>query len=118
MAELLVKLVDPPVFWPKGQRDSRYYRGDVIVIMPDGHIWGREEAPPQFGVFKIPGILPQDIAQFLLTVDEEINLDGIKIDTKLKFRRKFSIMIPNDLEKEHNVVVNLGFLSNPKERKL
>lgn len=66
MAELLVKAVD--AVHADAVKDARgsYKRGDVVVVMPDGHTWGREEllAPAlggKFIVVKIAGVDPEAI---------------------------------------------------------
>lgn len=38
-----------------------YKRGDVVVVMPDGHEWGNEERLPKFVVIKIPGLAIADV---------------------------------------------------------
>lgn len=39
-----------------------YQRGMPVLIMPDGHEWGKEERPPLFTVLKLPGV-PAEKAQ-------------------------------------------------------
>ena len=39
---------------------ARGYRpGDVVVLMPDGHRWGRAEGPPDFLQLDLPGSVDQ-----------------------------------------------------------
>jgi len=64
MAELLVKAIDAVCTDPGkspaelAAKDARgcYKRGDVVVVMPDGHAWGAMEGPPKFWVVKVPGL--------------------------------------------------------------
>lgn len=55
MAELLIRVnssshPDPAV------DAGCYKRGDVVVVMPDGHRWGTQEGLPVFVKVKIPGL--------------------------------------------------------------
>jgi hypothetical protein len=36
------------------QFDARSEIGDIVVVKPDGHPWGRCECPPQYVVIKVP----------------------------------------------------------------
>lgn len=55
MAELLVKNTDAPV----PDSPFRWKVGDVVVVMPDGHRWGREERNlTKFRIVKRPGVAP------------------------------------------------------------
>jgi len=51
-AELLVTM----------RTDSNY--GDIIVVKPDGWKWGKSEQPPQYVVFKLPGISEKDAKKY------------------------------------------------------
>lgn len=39
-------------------KDARgcYKKGDIVVVMEDGHRWGKKEGPPNFVIVKIPGV--------------------------------------------------------------
>jgi hypothetical protein len=52
MAEILVRAVDGSC--PEFAANSR--RGNIIVVQPDGHIWGNAECPPEYFIVKIPGL--------------------------------------------------------------
>lgn len=43
MARLLVKAIDHTHPATDIDRQGAYKRGDVVVVMPDGHVWGRAE---------------------------------------------------------------------------
>jgi hypothetical protein len=45
MAELLVKAISNSHIDPTKDQRGCYKRGDVVVVMPDGHQWGKEEHP-------------------------------------------------------------------------
>jgi len=68
MAELLIRTQNNAHVDPRKDR-ATYKRGDVVVVMPDGHVWGRLESKQQwvseglpenawpggFVVVKVPG---------------------------------------------------------------
>ncbi len=56
MAEFLVKAISATHSDPEKDKQGCYKRGDVVVIMPDGHEWGKEECLPKFVVVKVPGL--------------------------------------------------------------
>jgi hypothetical protein len=56
MAELLVKLRSVFHSDPTKDASGAYKRGQVVVVMPDDHPWGREEVPPKFFLIKVPGV--------------------------------------------------------------
>lgn len=66
MAEMLVRVVD------KINHDDPYLdvqctkRGDVIVVVADGHVWGvMEQLDPQYRIVKMPGVAMDDVASLL-----------------------------------------------------
>ena len=93
MAELLIKATArAPIRQSgplKGQVDPYlekvlYRRGDVVVVMEDGHEWGGEERPPNFVVIKVPG--PKSEWDYLA----EERMDGLPDedgDEKIALRR-------------------------------
>jgi len=51
MAELLIRLKNNT--HPDAVKDRMCYkRGDIVVVMPDGHQWGRAEGLPDFAVIR------------------------------------------------------------------
>ena len=56
MSELLVNLIDSTHRNPAKNVRGCYKRGDVVVVMPDGWKWGKEERPPKFGVIRVPDL--------------------------------------------------------------
>lgn len=64
MAELLVKARDNAHPDPVKDRAGCYKAGDVVVVRPDGHPWGREEGPPQFVIVKLAGVPVADVARY------------------------------------------------------
>jgi hypothetical protein len=52
---------------PLKKQDSyraRSQKGDIIVVMPDGHVWGRVECLPEYIVVKAPGVTLADARQY------------------------------------------------------
>jgi len=64
MAEFLVKAVDSTNRDPIKDQRGCYKRGDVVVVMPDGHKWGKEEGLPKFAIIKIPGLSVKDAKEY------------------------------------------------------
>jgi hypothetical protein len=73
MAEFLVKAADAAHADPVKDARGCYKRGDMVVVMPDGHPWGREEGLPKFVVVKIPGLDAGVARRF---VESEIDANG------------------------------------------
>jgi len=73
-------------------------RGDVIVAMPDGHVWGKEElSDPNYRILKLPDMLPAD-AQILCS--PQIDIDP-KNPSKTLLKRAYKLnlddpSIPNE----------------------
>lgn len=59
MAELLVLNRDAT------PEPRSYKRGDIVVVMPDGHAWGNAEGLPDFVRVSLPGVDPELIADAL-----------------------------------------------------
>ena len=76
MAELLIKLIDHIHSDPVKDRSGAYKRGDVVVVMPDGHEWGREEGPPKFGIIKVVGLSVMKCQEFVRPEMQDEVFDG------------------------------------------
>jgi hypothetical protein len=75
MARLLVKAVDYTHPDPDEDRRGSFKRGDVVAVMPDGHVWGEKEVPPLFEQVDVPGVSVSDLGY--LTAPEAQTLDEI-----------------------------------------
>lgn len=66
MAEFLIKARDP-IDLPKDEekRNRCYRRGDIVVVMPDGHEWGKEERLPKFVVVKVAGMSVETAQKYI-----------------------------------------------------
>ena len=57
MAELLILNRDAT------PEQRSYKRGDVVVVMPDGHQWGAAEGLPDFIRASLPGVAPEAVRE-------------------------------------------------------
>lgn len=64
MAELLIRPVNNFHADPVKDRRGSYKRGDPVVVMPDGHKWGREERLPHFWRIAVRGASVQVMRPF------------------------------------------------------
>lgn len=62
--------------------------GDIIVVRPDGHEWGKCECLPEYIVVKVPDIKVEDVKKFEERLTEVDELTSVQ--TILK-RRKYQI---------------------------
>lgn len=98
VAEFLIKArdpIDPPA--DQKQRDRGYKMGDIVVVMPDGHEWGREERLPKFVVVKVVGMSVDFARKYVETYETNTGLTnpvGIPIK-KLVAVRKYNVLINN-----------------------
>jgi hypothetical protein len=70
MCELLVKARNAQHDDPEKDRRGCYKVGHIVVVMDDGHEWGREETLPNFVKVKIPG-LSADVVRDLIAEQRE-----------------------------------------------
>jgi hypothetical protein len=90
MAEFLVKARNAIHVNPDKDARSSYKRGDIVVVMPDGHQWGTLETLPEFVVVKVTG-LDHERAQQLIEPEVEINPEtGERIPVR---RRRWNIKV-------------------------
>jgi hypothetical protein len=65
MAELLLKARNAQHADPDIDRHGCYKRGDIVVVMPDGHQWGTKEGLPNFVKIKIPGLNHETVRELI-----------------------------------------------------
>jgi len=91
--------------------DSRTQIGDIIVVRPDGWVWGNEECLPTFLVVKVVGINVADVAKFEEPLNEIYmeNIDGEDVAmNRLLKRRKYQIpvaWVENKAQQGDSVVI-------------
>lgn len=105
-------------------------RGDMIVAMPDGWAWGREEHPltairfnpPRFFIVKIPGITVAQAKKYLQPRVDSFDSEGYPI-TKTSRLWKFEVdsvpqWIKDDIKNNGEVTVAWnqikGYIKNKK----
>lgn len=91
-AEFLIKAQEP---WNNSDANAPSERsrlGDVIVIRPDGWVWGREECLPRFIVVKVTNLSYDDAKHFeeSLIVPDGVDTQG-NPKTKLAKVRKWQV---------------------------
>jgi hypothetical protein len=67
MCELLLRNVDNfnPTIPAEKQQSGLYKRGDIVAILPDGHVYGSAEGLPDFVVIKFPGVTIEYMQRYL-----------------------------------------------------
>lgn len=82
----------------KKSYDARIEIGDIVVIKPNGWVWGREESLPNYYIVKVPNISVEDSQYAIKSITE---IDG----TLLKKRRyKIPNQIINQLDANNGVM--------------
>ena len=90
MAEFLIKARSAVHVDPDKDARGSYKRGDIVVVMPDGHMWGTSETLPDFVVVKVPGV-DHERAQQLIESEVEIDPEtGERIPVR---RRRWNIKV-------------------------
>ena len=92
MAELLVKAVSAVHADPVKDLRGSYKRGDIVVVMPDGHAWGLQERLPTFVVVRIPGVTVEQARRF---ADSEGTVDPFTAQLNVTRRRRWRIRWDN-----------------------
>ena len=91
MCEILIKAIDAKHSDPAKNERGCYKRGDIVVVMPDGHQWGSEEGLPRFVRVKIPGLDPETVKHII-----EPHQDTTDPDPKnwvMLARRKWRVLV-------------------------
>lgn len=100
MAEFLIKAIDATHSDPEKDARGCYKRGDIVVVMPDGHEWGKCECLPKFVIVKIPGLDHEQAKKY--TEEHE----GVA-------RRKFRLLVDNVPPSIKKQLRNEGVVSVP-----
>lgn len=93
MAELLIKAVSATNPDPIKDRRGCYKRGMPVVVMDDGHEWGKEERLPTFFVVKIPSISKELVKKYIESETQGVDADN----NSILFRRRQWHISWNDL---------------------
>ena len=73
----------------KKSHNARIQLGDIVVVKPDGWVWGREETLPRYIVIKAPGVAVEDVAHLTEHLMDTTDSDPDKHFIKKK--RKYQI---------------------------
>lgn len=65
MAEILIKAQNNSHPDAEKSRRGCWKRGYPVVVMPDGHPWGKEEGLPKFYILKVPLISVDKIRKYI-----------------------------------------------------
>lgn len=109
MAELLIRAVDAPVpAHPKHQAKC-WRRGDVVLVMPDGHPWARNELNNvdngrSLFVLKIPDVTVAQCERYLQEHWDDLFLAQ-------QGRRRFRLVIDEIPTNVRNTIRNQGWIS-------
>lgn len=94
MAEILIKAVSATSSDPEKDQRGCYKRGMPVVVMPDGHAWGRKEGLPNFVLLKLPGVSVERVRRF---IEPDREADGLREDgnerTRIVRRRLWRIFV-------------------------
>jgi hypothetical protein len=93
MAQFLIKALEPWNNDSPTAPEERSRLGDIIVVRPDGHVWGNEECLPRFIVVKITNMTYDDAKHLeeSLLLDDGLEEDGVTIKKKLAKVRKWQV---------------------------
>jgi len=90
MARLLVMARDKHHPDPEKDRRLAWKLGDIVAIMPDGHVWGRAERLPDFLRVDMPGADAASLRD-RMEPDETVEIVAGRREVKTHARRKWHI---------------------------
>lgn len=94
--------------------DSGCKVGDILVVRPNGHVWGKEEAPPNYVQVSVPDMTYDEAKHYeeSLMMDDGVDTDG-NPKQKMKRLRKYYVGV-SEVEEAKN---NGGKLTRTKTKK-
>lgn len=107
MAEILIKATNATNSDPEKDRRGCYKIGMPVVVMDDGHIWGKEEGLPTFFVIKIPTITKEQVLKFIDPETQGVDANNVPIT----FRRRQWHISWNDLPQGAKTKLQTGVLT-------
>jgi hypothetical protein len=112
MAEILIKAIDANHLNPVKDKSGCYKRGDVVVVMPDGHEWGKSEGPPKYIIIKVPGMTKEEAEQYIES--EKDTPSDPKFPADILTRRKFRFQIDIIPQAQKDELESLGVATMTK----
>lgn len=109
MCEALIRVANKSTKDTDPRHAHRSQRGDVIVVMPDGHVWTRIELTnPEWRVVRFPGLPPEALGDLVQPVYDRggkliqrrargIDLDSIKALSESLVNGKVNVLPPGQL---------------------
>lgn len=97
MARLLVKAVDHQHPDPKIDQVGAYKRGDVVVVMPDDHVWGIAEGLPKFEQVDLPGVSVEEVQHL---VNSDIQTLNEITSASLRKNKRLLRLVSREKERE------------------
>lgn len=88
------------------QSRSSYRRGDIAVVMEDGHEWGVRERLPLFVVVKIPGVPASRVRPYV--AEERGAVDPFTGYAPLTRRRRWWVRVDDVPASIRNALRNTG----------
>lgn len=113
MAELLVKAVSATHWNLDKETRGCWKRGDPVVVMPDGHIWGSLEGLPRFVLIKVPGIGVERVEKY---VSPRLEADGTTPISRRLWRIRWDDLptqAKNKLRDTGQLIIKAGAYSGP-----
>ena len=69
--------------------DARTQLGDIIVVRPDGWVWGSAEGLPDFVQVTVTGMTVEEAKQYEDSINEQYEENGETKSRMLRFRKFF-----------------------------
>ena len=93
MAEILFKAIDATNPDPDKDRRGCYKKGYPVVVMPDGHTWGKEEALPKFIIVKCTEVTVEQCKQYIESWNDNFSYTVVSQDAA---KGIYTVRVQND----------------------
>jgi len=108
----------------EGQKDSRNARiqlGDIVVVKPDGWVWGAEENLPRYLVVKLPQLSVATVEHFTQSLMDLTDPENPKMKRKRKYQIPANYIQPYIDAETSSVTITLtnqqqNFINNVIEK--
>lgn len=107
MDSLTQKDVDVMSTEQKQSYESRSQIGDVVVVRPDGWLWGNEECLPNFIIVKVPDMPYEEAKKYEESLNEQFIDDKGETQSRMLKVRKYQIpLVDVEEAKSKNGILN------------
>jgi len=105
----------------KESRNARIQLGDIVVVKPDGWVWGNEENLPRYLVVKLPQLSVETINHFTESLMDLSDPENPKMKKKRKYQIPSNYIQPYIDAETSSVTVTLtnqqqNFINNVIEK--